>query len=98
MSNERFEAKSAWELFSFGFLQGREYEALDSLEAMRTVGEFEDRQRETVTKFDALIEARISAAVEAERERLKTLVTAFAHNKMHKPWTVELAALFEVVK
>ncbi len=21
---------------------------------------------------------------------------AFAHNKMHKPWTVELAALFEV--
>lgn len=39
---------------------------------------------------------RVELALALERERLKSLVLAFATNKMHRPWLVELAALFEV--
>jgi hypothetical protein len=74
--SKRDEVKSVYELYSFGFFNGREYEALDTLEAMRTVGEFEDRQRATVASFEAIIAARISAAVAAERELTERLMIA----------------------
>ncbi len=66
--SDRFEAKSVYEVYSFGFFQGREYEALDTLKAMNAVGDFEVIQRDVVDGFEAVIAARISAAVAAERE------------------------------
>ncbi len=44
--SDRFEAKSVYEVYSFGFFQGREYEALDTLKAMGAVGDFEVIQRD----------------------------------------------------
>ncbi len=72
--SDRFEAKSVYEVYSFGFFQGREYEALDTLKAMNAVGDFEVIQRDVVDGFEAVIAARISAAVDAERSRIETLL------------------------
>lgn len=38
----------------------------------------------------------VNCLVRAERERLKSVVLAFAENKMHAPWLKDLAALVEV--